>query len=169
MAGVQTTDKGTLTDSLLAASRVLVALAAQSLGQLDVEVTLVQFRALVVLAGGPQRTIDLAAVLAVAPSTATRMCDRLVRKGLVRRYRRIEDRRATWLGLTEAGRDLVGDVMRSRRRAIGQMVRATPVADPAGAVQALDALVATGGELPESQWWRRWRSSATPPPGVVNA
>ena len=31
-----------------------------------------------------------------------------------------------------AGRDLVGEVMRRRRSAIGQMVRATPVADPAG-------------------------------------
>ncbi|MCW6005190.1 MarR family winged helix-turn-helix transcriptional regulator [Micromonospora sp. CPCC 205371] len=169
MAGVQTTEAGTLTDSLLAASRVLVGLAAQSLGQLDVEVTLVQFRALVVLAGGPQRTVDLAAVLAVAPSTVTRMCDRLVRKDLVRRYRRIEDRRATWLGLTEAGRDLVGDVMRSRRRAIGRMVRANPVADPSSAVEALDALVLAGGELPESQWWRRWRSSATPPADATTA
>lgn len=169
MAGVQTTDTGTLTDSLLAASRVLVGLAAHTLGQLDVEVTLVQFRALVVLAGGPQRTADLASLLAVAPSTVTRMCDRLVRKDLVRRYRRIDDRRATWLGLTEAGRDLVGEVMRRRRRAIGQMVRATRVEDPVTVARALDALVAAGGELPEAQWWRRWRTSATPPPDVVEA
>jgi DNA-binding MarR family transcriptional regulator len=120
-----------VTDGLLGASRVLVALAARSLGQLDADVTLVQYRALVVLASrGPQRTIDLATEMEVAPSTVTRMCDRLVRKDLVRRYRRVEDRRATWVGLTEMGRDLVGEVMRSRRRAISQLVRSVTVAGP---------------------------------------
>ena len=52
------------------------------------EVTLPQYRALVVLASrGPQRIVDLAGFLDVTASTATRMCDRLVRKGLVRRQR----------------------------------------------------------------------------------
>lgn len=159
-----------MTDGLLATSRVLVALAARSLAHLDAEVTLVQFRALVVLASrGPQRTVDLAAELEVAPSTVTRMCDRLVRRDLVRRYRRVEDRRATWVALTMAGRHLVGEVMRHRRRAIEQLVRATPVADPAGLAAALDAFVQVAGEIPESQWWQRWRVSATPPTGTVTA
>jgi DNA-binding MarR family transcriptional regulator len=159
-----------VTDGLLAASRVLVALAARSLGALDADVTLVQYRALVVLATrGPQRTVDLAAELEVAPSTITRMCDRLVRKDLVRRYRRVEDRRATWVGLSVAGRDLVGEVMRRRRSAIGQMVRATPVADPAGLAATLEAFAHAAGEIPESRWWQCWRVSATPPPDAVTA
>lgn len=159
-----------VTDGLLGTSRVLVALAARSLGQIDAEVTLVQYRALVVLASrGPQRTVDLAVELEVAPSTVTRMCDRLVRKGFVRRYRRVEDRRATWVGLTDVGRDLVGDVMRSRRRAIDQLVRAVSVEDPGALAQALEAFVHAAGELPESQWWQSWRVSATPPPDTVTA
>jgi DNA-binding MarR family transcriptional regulator len=166
----RSTDTAMVTDGLLGTSRVLVALAARSLGQLDADVTLVEYRALVVLASrGPQRTVDLATELEVAPSTVTRMCDRLVRKDLVRRYRRVEDRRATWVGLTEVGRDLVGEVMRSRRWAIGQLLRAVPVADPGALAEVLEAFVHAAGELPESQWWRRWRVSATPPPDTVTA
>jgi DNA-binding MarR family transcriptional regulator len=166
----RSTDNTVVTDGLLGASRVLVALAARSLGQLDADVTLVQYRALVVLASrGPQRTIDLATEMEVAPSTDTRMCDRLVRKDLVRRYRRVEDRRATWVGLTEMGRDLVGEVMRSRRRAISQLVRSVTVADPAALAEVLETFVSAAGELPESQWWQRWRVSATPPPDTVTA
>jgi DNA-binding MarR family transcriptional regulator len=96
-------------------------MSAQSVAQLDPDVTLVQFRSLVVLASrGPQRTADLAATLGIAPSTVTRMCDRLVRRGLVQRFRRVADRRATWIALTEPGQDLVGEVMRYRRKVIGR-------------------------------------------------
>src|SRR4051812_50175053 len=81
-------------EALLAASRAMVALAARSLAGLDADVTLPQFRTLVVLAArGPQRAVDVAAELGVNPSTGTRMCDRLVRKGLIRRTRATGDRR----------------------------------------------------------------------------
>ena len=74
-----------LVDTVLAASRALVAVAARSLAAAGHEVTLPQYRALVVPAArGPQGTAELAAELAVNPSMATRMCDRLVRKGLIR-------------------------------------------------------------------------------------
>src|SRR5690348_16146236 len=83
-----------LVDALLSASRALVAIAARSLADLDADVTLPQYRALVVLASrGPQRVVDISAELNVNPSTATRMCDRLVQKKLVRRYRSTSDRR----------------------------------------------------------------------------
>ena len=121
--GQHRTATGPLIDSLLGTSRVLVALAAQSLAQHDPDVTLVQFRTLVVLASrGPQRTTDLADTLGIAPSTVTRMCDRLARKGLVQRFRRAADRRATWVGLTESGQDLVGQVMGNRRTAIATAI-----------------------------------------------
>src|ERR1700758_166207 len=71
------------------------ALAARSLAAAGDEVTLPQYRALVVLAArGPQGTAELAAVLAVTPSTVTRMCDQLVRQGLIRRHRPAEQPRA---------------------------------------------------------------------------
>src|SRR5215475_10830070 len=95
---------GEVVDGLLALSRYLVATVAQSLAQLDEDVTVGQYRVLVVLASaGPQRTSDLAEQLAVTSSTITRMCDRLHRKQLIRRYRRSDDRRATWIMLTPAG------------------------------------------------------------------
>jgi DNA-binding MarR family transcriptional regulator len=62
-----------------------VAVAARSLSVGDAEITLQQHRALVVLASrGPQRITDLADLLAVNSSTATRHCDRLQRHGLFR-------------------------------------------------------------------------------------
>ena len=75
-------------DAVLTASRTLVAVVTSSLGAAAEDTTLAQYRALVVLASrGPQRVSDLARALDVTPSTAGRMCDRLVRKGLIRRHR----------------------------------------------------------------------------------
>src|ERR1700691_5608180 len=92
-------------EAVLTASRALVALATMSLGAAAEDTTIAQYRALVVLASrGPQRMARLAAALAVTPSTAGRMCDRLVRKGLVRRHRDRSDRRAVQVSVTVAGR-----------------------------------------------------------------
>jgi DNA-binding MarR family transcriptional regulator len=77
-----------LADAVLTASRVLVAVAARSLAAQEGEISLQQYRALVVLAShGQQRPVDLAHSLGVDPSTATRLCDRLVRKRLISRRR----------------------------------------------------------------------------------
>src|SRR6476659_9486342 len=72
-------------DALLIASRALVGVAARSLVGVD-DITLPQYRALVVLTRPAPVTIgDLATALDIHRSTATRLCDRLERKGLVRR------------------------------------------------------------------------------------
>src|SRR5215469_17689019 len=116
-----------LVDTVLAASRALVAVAARSLAATGDEVTLPQYRALVVLAArGPQGTAELAAALAVNPSTATRMCDRLVRKGLIRRHRQPGDRRSVRIALTAPGRDLVAEVSRRRRAELTRLLGALP-------------------------------------------
>ena len=81
-------------DAVLSASRVLVAVAARSLGDVAEQVTLTQYRTLVVLASrGPQSLADLAEAADVTPPTATRMCDRLIKKGLVTRRHDRGDRR----------------------------------------------------------------------------
>ena len=132
--------------------------------------TLVQLRALVVLASrGPQRTVDLAEELRVAPSTVTRMVDRLSGKGLVRRYRRRDDRRASWVILTESGRDLVGDVMRHRRDAIATLARRIAGRGPDALATALQAFVEAAGEVPDPLWWQRWRASADPDPDALDS
>ena len=81
-------------DAVVTASRALIGVATMSLGATAEETTLAQYRTLVVLSSrGPQRMVDLAAALGVTASTAGRMCDRLVRKGLIRRQRARADRR----------------------------------------------------------------------------
>jgi DNA-binding MarR family transcriptional regulator len=150
-------------DALLAASRAMVGLAARSLAGLDSDVTLPQFRTLVVLASrGPQRAIDVAAELGVNPSTGTRMCDRLVRKGLIRRTRATGDRRVVRLTLTKAGRELVDDVSERRRAELARIVAEIPVAGHASLVRGLRAFTLASGELPEDEWWLGWQDEPDP-------
>lgn len=150
-----------VTAALLALSRVFVGLAARSLAGLDEDVTLAQYRTLVILVSqGPQRIVDLAKELAVTSSTATRMCNRLVRKGLVARRNRDDDRRAAWVTLTPAGRDLVGEVMRRRAAEISGLVEELSMTRPMAFAAVVDALVEAAGELPDPLWWRRWAGSA---------
>ncbi len=147
-------------DALLAASRVMVAVAARSLAGLDADVTLPQFRTLVVLATrGPQRVVDIAAELGVYPSTGTRMCDRLVRKKLIRRYRSSTDRRAVRVTLTPAGQRLVETVTLRRRDEMTRLVKSVPPRWHRTVAKALGALADAAGEVPEHEWWMGWANT----------
>jgi DNA-binding MarR family transcriptional regulator len=151
-------DKDDVVDAVLSASRALVAVAARSLAGAEGEVSLSQYRALVVLASrGPQRASELAEELGVHGSTAGRMTDRLVRKGLVERERSMADRRTVVLRLTDSGRALVDDVTRRRRTEITNLVRRVPVVDRPQLVSALQALGRAAGEVPEQDWSTGWR------------
>ena len=144
-------------DALLSASRVLVAIAARSLAEVAEEVTLPQYRALVVLASkGPQRVASLAEALKVTPPTATRMCDRLVRKGLVRRRTPQDDRRKVHLSLTAAGQDLVRQVTDRRRAEIEQLLARISPEDQAAMVELFSRLTGAAGEVPERDWQPDW-------------
>jgi DNA-binding MarR family transcriptional regulator len=138
-----------LVDTVLAASRALVAVAARSLAAAGNEVTLPQYRALVVPAAGPQGMAELAAALAVNPSTATRLCDRLVRKGLVRRHRQAGDRRLVRIAQTAAGRDLVAEVTQRRRAELARLLGALPPGQHEPVIAAFRAFAAAAGELPQ--------------------
>jgi DNA-binding MarR family transcriptional regulator len=148
-------------EALLAAARVMVGLTAKSIARLDADITLPQYRMLILLASnGAQRTTDLASQLSVTPSTVTRTCDRLVRRGLAQRFQRTDDRRVAWIALTETGKHLIGEVMRQRRAEVTRLTRLVPLSSSAAVVAALDAFVAAAGELPERDWWQRWEVSA---------
>lgn len=147
--------------ALMALSRALVALTAQSLSELDADVTLPQYRTLVVLASrGPQRPADLAEELGVQRSTVTRICDRLVGRGLAIRQPGQADRRVIWVVLTESGKALVGQAMTTRHERLTQLVRDAGIKRPAVFAAAANELARAAGELPEAQWWRQWRQSA---------
>lgn len=146
-----------ITDAVLYASRVLVAVAARSLAGVADQVTLPQYRALVVLAAkGPQSLRELAKVLDVHTSTATRMCDRLVRKRLVRRRQSRQDRREVVLDLTTSGRDLVVEVTGRRRSEIARIVARVPRDQRHALVSALTAFGRAAGEVPEQAWSLGW-------------
>jgi DNA-binding MarR family transcriptional regulator len=140
-------------DAVLTASRSLIALATQSLGAAAEETTIAQYRALVVLASrGPQRMADLAGALGVAPSTAGRMCDRLVRKGLTRRHRARTDRRTVLVSVTAAGRHVVDQATARRRTLIADILAKLPAGTQQAAAEALAAFADAAEEVPDSQW-----------------
>jgi DNA-binding MarR family transcriptional regulator len=146
-----------LVDAVLGASRALVAVAARSLSDLAEDVTLAQYRVLVELAArGPQRAAELAGVLQVERSTATRMCDRLVRKRLIHRRRESRDRRAVQVALTAEGRALVDRVTRRRRGEITRILERLAPRDRAAVLRALRAFANAAGTVPEQDWSLGW-------------
>lgn len=141
-------------EAVLLASRVLVAVAAQSLTDVADRVTLPQFRTLVVLATrGPMSLGALAEQLGIHPSTATRQCDRLVAARLIRRTEADFDRRAVTLQATASGRRLVERVTTRRREAIGRILATMSERERAGLLRALRAFAAAAGEIPPEQAW----------------
>ncbi len=140
-------------DGVLAASRALIAVATLSLGAAAEETTIAQYRALVVLASrGPQRMVDLAGALGVAPSTALRMCDRLVRKRLVRRHRARDDRRAVLVSITPDGRRVVDQATARRRELIAEILARLPRQHQRQTADALRRFAEAAGEIPDRHW-----------------
>ncbi len=146
-----------IVDAVLSASRVLVAVAARSLGDVAEEVTLTQYRTLVVLASrGPQSLAELAEAVDVTPPTATRMCDRLVKKGMIVRRHDRGDRRLIRLTLAKKGHELVDAVTTRRRAEIGELLQAIPADQQEALVDSLQRLTAAAGEVPEQDWSTGW-------------
>ena len=146
-----------IVDGVLGASRALVAVAARSLAAAEEDITLPQYRALVVLASqGSRRVLDLAEALDVNQSTATRMCDRLVRKQLIERTRSDDDRRTVILSISERGSELVAAVTRRRRSEIASILRKMTPDARAALVPALRSFAEAAGEAPEQAWSQGW-------------
>jgi DNA-binding MarR family transcriptional regulator len=141
-------------DAVLAASRVLIGVAARSLAAVEDTVTLTQVRALVIIASrGPLHLAALAEDMGVHPSNATRACDRLVAAGLLDRRDNPADRRHLLLTLTDAGRQLVDGVMDRRRAAIGKILHQMPPDDRAQLATVLTRFAAAGGEPAHADLW----------------
>lgn len=105
-----------LVDAVVAAGRIWIAIAARSLGDLGEDVTLPQFRALGLLSSqGPLRLGQLARLLAVEPPTASRLCDRLIRKDLITRSQNPKSRREVQIELSAKGSRFL-EVVNGRRR-----------------------------------------------------
>lgn len=132
-------------ESLLLASRALVGVAARSL--VDVDVTLPQFRALVLISSRSRTTVsELGAALGIHSTSATRLCDRLVRKRLIRRSGAAEDRRETELHLAAGGRRLVERVTDRRRRDLAEIVARLGIDDTRAVAQLLESFAAAADD-----------------------
>lgn len=131
-----------IVDAVLAANRVFVAVAAGALANLEPEVTLPQFRALVLMDMQESMTVaELAEAMDVVPSTATRMCDRLVAKELVDRAVDGANRRQMTLTLRPEGRALIAQSTRRRKREVNRLLKSIPAEKQADLAAALGLLV----------------------------
>jgi DNA-binding MarR family transcriptional regulator len=132
-----------IVDAVLAANRVFVAVASNALASSTADVTLPQFRALVLLdANGTMSVAQLAEAMGVVPSTATRMCDRLVAKKLIRREIDQNNRRQMLLSLHAKGEELLAESTRRRKQQISRLLRAIPPAEQHRLAASLRVLVA---------------------------
>ncbi len=146
-----------VTDAVSLASRVLIAVAVRSLAAAPADVTLAQYRVLVVLTSrGPQGTGALADDLGVAPSSVTRLCDRLVSKKMVTRDPSPQSRRNVEISATDQGTALVTSVTRARRREITRIVGSIPASRRRALVRSLQEFAAAAGEVPGQAWSPGW-------------
>lgn len=111
------------------------------------EVTLPQFRMLVVLQRGPSNLGGLAAALDVASSTAMRMVDRLVTAGLVERGVVPTNRRESRLALTAAGHRTVTTVTARRRRDLATVLDRIPTQQQGELAAAMSSFAAAAESL----------------------
>lgn len=147
-------------EDVLTGIRALMAMSTRAMGPLAEEISAAQYRTLVELAAGPRRLSDLAVALHVNPSTAGRMCERLVRRGLVQRRRAPSDRRSVRVMISAHGEEVL-DAVTSRRRAM--VVEALRELSPAQQETAGTALRRLAGRVDDAP--PRW---ANPVPDVRN-
>lgn len=133
-------------DAVLAANRVFVAVATNALAGIEPQVTLPQFRTLVLLdQRGSMTMTELAQALGVVRSTATRMCDRLVAKRLVRRAVDRTNRRRVVLSMLAGGRELIAESTRRRTAEITRLLAAISADDQERLADSLRLLVTVAG------------------------
>lgn len=109
------------------ATRDLVGVAVRSLELLEDEVSLPQFRMLVVLENqGRSPSSKVARELGLGASSVTRLGDRLEASGHVVRGHDPQSRSVVTLELTAAGRELVARVMQWRRAELARILSRLP-------------------------------------------
>jgi DNA-binding MarR family transcriptional regulator len=134
-------------DAVMRASRALVGIAAASIAEVDDAVTLPQLRVLVMVSTrGPVNLAAVAAGLEVSASNASRICDRLMKAGLLDRRENPSDRRNVTLTITDQGQAIFNTVTRHRRGAIERVLRNMDARQRKRLAEALDTLATAAGE-----------------------
>jgi DNA-binding MarR family transcriptional regulator len=140
-------------EAVLATSRLLMSVVADSVAPIAEFITIAQYRALVIVANnGPLNLNEVAASLGVHPSNATRACDRLVEAGLLARTESLLDRRRVDLTLTASGIALIQRVADHRRDSIERVLARMAPEARAAVADALGAFVAAAHGEPHVEW-----------------
>lgn len=150
-----------LREMVTAASRALVGIAARSLAEVAADVSLAQFRVLLLLDGSSRTMGELSQSLTVHPSTVTRTCDLLVGKGLIRRQGTADNRRVVSAELTHRGRRLVAKAMDRRRALIDEALGRMPPAAQRRVARSLAEFAAAAGEVSDHAWTLGWSRAGT--------
>jgi DNA-binding MarR family transcriptional regulator len=120
-------------ERLLASGIGMTARAIDQTAEAE-ELTLVQWRVLVIASQTDGLRIgELAARLGISIPSASRLVRRIEAQGLLTATRADDDRRATNIGLTRSGREIVEAVVRRRRELIRVVLSTAPGDLPAGA------------------------------------
>ena len=139
---------------VLAASRALVALSAQSIASVEANVDVLQFRVLVVVASrGSTSLSQLADGARISLTRASRLCERMVNDGLLARTEDPSDRRHLILTLTGEGRQIVRLATRRRGQAIGAILQRIPSSERAAVAAGFAAFAAAAGETSNPDLW----------------
>lgn len=134
-------------EAALRASRAMLAIVARTLAPVLEELSLPQFRVLVVLeTAGPTRMGALAERLDVLPSTFSRMVDRLVLAGWVSRAPSSDSRREVIVTISGRGSELVRTVSAKRQAEIDRVLAAVPCAERERVAGAFSAFADAAGE-----------------------
>ena len=134
-------------DSALRASRAMLGIVACSIAPALEQVTLPQFRVLVLLeTGGPTRVGLLAERLGVVVSTFSRSLDRIEQGGWVERAPSSESGREITISITTMGSALVQQVMEQRTAALDAVLARVSDDDRARLDQAFTAFADAAGE-----------------------
>lgn len=142
---------------VLAATRAFVGVAARSLHDISDEVSLAQYRVLVLLDGRDSLTMgELAVCLDVNPSTVTRVCDVLVDKKLIRRLATTINRRGVRAQLSARGRRLIDQVMDHRRQLIDDVLAQMPADRRRRVARSLAEFAEAAGEVSQDAWRLGW-------------
>ncbi|OBG87632.1 hypothetical protein A5698_26130 [Mycobacterium sp. E136] len=150
MAGRGTGVTNEQVESVMRASRALVGITAASISTVDDLVTVPQLRVMMMIA--TRGAVNLAAVAAglqVSASNASRICDRLLKIGMVDRRDDPADRRNIALTLTPDGQALIDRVVHHRRIAIRRILREMSPTQRDALATALDVFATVAGEPQE--------------------
>jgi DNA-binding MarR family transcriptional regulator len=141
-------------DAVLAASRALVAMTARSLTAVDGSADVMKMRVLVLVTSrGAVSLRQVAEVIGMHVSTASRLCDRMVAEGLLDRSDDPADRRQLALRPTVEGSRLVNAMLNHRRRAVGRVLDRMTGQQRDQLTAGLKAFADAAGEVAEGDLW----------------